>query len=151
MLRRGGRFNCRPNAMSPVSENPYDYKLHSWYFQNKKSKWFENLNITNCDLKFSTCEEVLRNWSLEKLSAEELLTRLWNKFFRLLGSTMFITLQDAIVQTVMHDAPSTGVPSSATSDCSVEIYSSVTFFFMEGKKYSDKSTTILRFSEYFNC
>ena len=29
-----------------VSENPHDYKLNSWYFQNKKSKWFENLNIT---------------------------------------------------------------------------------------------------------
>ena len=54
----------------------------------------------NRDLKFSTREEVSPNWSLEKLSAEELLTRIWNKFFHLLGSAMFITLQDAIIQTV---------------------------------------------------
>ena len=47
---------------------------------------------------------------------------------------MFITLQDAIVQTVTLGAPSTDVPSSATTVCSVEIFSSVTFVFMQGKK-----------------
>ena len=67
----------------------------------------------------------------KKLSAKELLTRLENKFFRLLGSAMYITLQDAIVQTVTLGAPSSGVPSTA-----LEIVSSVTFFFMEGKKCS---------------
>ena len=50
------------------------------------------------------------------------------KNFRSLGSVMFITLQDAIVQSVTLGAPSTiGVPSSATSVCSVEIYSFVLF------------------------
>ena len=47
-----------------------------------------------------------------KLSAEELLTRLQNKFFYLLGSAMFITLQDAIVKIVTPGAPSTGVPNT---------------------------------------
>ena len=65
---------------------------------------------------------------------------------------MFITLQDAIVQIVTLGAPSTGlpstgVPSSARSGCNVEIFSSVTFFIMEGKKCSQcvhNNITILR-------
>ena len=64
---------------------------------------------------------------------------------------MFITLQDASVQTITLGAPSTGVPSSATNVCSVEIFSSVTFFIMEGKSVPNKYTTILLFPESFNC
>ena len=45
------------------------------------------------------------------------------KKFRSLGSVMFITLQDAIVQSVTLGVLSTGVPSV----CSVEIFSSVLF------------------------
>ena len=57
---------------------------------------------------------------------------------------MFITLQDAIVQTVTLGAPSTGVPSTGF------FHPSLTFSWEE-RSGPNKNTKILRFLQSFNC
>ena len=63
---------------------------------------------------------------------------------------MFITLQDAIVQIITLGAPSTGVPSPGVFAVWRYFHPSLSFSLKE-RSVPTKYTTILRFSESFNC
>ena len=63
---------------------------------------------------------------------------------------MFITLQDAIVQSVTLGAPSTGVPSSGVFAVWRFFHPSLSSSWKE-RSVPNKYTRKLKFSESFNC
>ena len=63
---------------------------------------------------------------------------------------MLITLQDAMVQTVTLISPITGTPSTGVLAVWRFFHSSLSFLLKE-RSVANKYTTILRFSESFNC